>query len=474
MAVLLVGWDGVERTLVQELLENGELPVLGSIVAHGSWRELDGLPGVGDDAHWSTFATGTGPGVHGRFHYVQPPPGSYIPRMTRRDDRSTVRSFWHTLGSQGVRTLVLDVPKSPFDTSEGVTEVVDWMPHGPDSSHVTSSPPELATELEQRRPHGAFSDCDRSTATQADFSDHNRAVDERRSARTSEIQRLLSINQADLVIAVYAEGHCVGHHSWHIHEPKSTADRTLSDALGDPVVSQLKSLDSDLGRLITQVGDVDRVCVFSLTGMGPAIDADTVVRATLEQLNRHWLRARPRAHMRSALVRFKWWLKGSKERVPSSTAFYPVSSNIGGTAIRLNLEGREPRGLVQGDDLKATLVWLRDRLMEMVDDEGQPILKEVLLMGESYPGPRHDAHADLVAMWAIDRPKTATTSITAVTVEPATTWREGDHVSGGWLAAGSGLDVPDRLLQIEELAGFVGSWLSCSEDRPVAYDSVSD
>jgi hypothetical protein len=92
-------------------------------------------------------------------------------------------------------------------------------------------------------------------------------------------------------------------------------------------------------------------------------------------------------------------------------------------------------------------------------------------MGESYPGARHDAHADLVAMWAIDGPKTATTSIT---VEPATKWRDGAHVSGGWLAAGSGLDVPDRSLQIEEVAGFVGSWLLGSEDRPLAQDSVSD
>ena len=58
--VVLVGFDGADRTEIARMADGGQLPVLARMRAEGLWGKLDAFDGLGDDAAWSSFATGVG------------------------------------------------------------------------------------------------------------------------------------------------------------------------------------------------------------------------------------------------------------------------------------------------------------------------------------------------------------------------------------------------------------------------------
>ena len=141
--MLAVGWDGVDRAVVDELLAAGRLPNLATLLDRGRRREVVGLPGLGDDGTWASFSTGLEPGHHGRFHHVQPEPGTYLDHHVVRTEVAAV-PFWAAIADAGRSVAVLDVPKSPM-AGRG-REVVDWMIHGEDGPVPVTNPPELADD----------------------------------------------------------------------------------------------------------------------------------------------------------------------------------------------------------------------------------------------------------------------------------------------------------------------------------------
>ena len=107
--LLVVGWDAADAETVDELLAEGRLPTLASLLDGGRRTDVTGWPGLGDDAIWTTFATGLHPGEHGQFHYVERAPGGF--HLVRSEHRT--EPFWARLADEGITVSVLDVPKSP-------------------------------------------------------------------------------------------------------------------------------------------------------------------------------------------------------------------------------------------------------------------------------------------------------------------------------------------------------------------------
>jgi predicted AlkP superfamily phosphohydrolase/phosphomutase len=143
--LLAIGWDGVDATLVRDLLAAGRLPNLALLQTAGAMTNVAQLPGTGDDAHRATFSIGTEPGDHGRFHHVQPRTGTYLDvDIDRRD--MTDKPFWERLDTAGRRVVVIDVPKSPLAELSRGFEVTDWMVHGPDGPAVRARDPQVARQ----------------------------------------------------------------------------------------------------------------------------------------------------------------------------------------------------------------------------------------------------------------------------------------------------------------------------------------
>ena len=235
--VVLVGFDGADRTEIARMADGGQLPVLARMRAEGLWGRLDAFDGLGDDAAWSSFATGVGPGNHGRRFYRYYRAGTYDYEPFTRN-RIRAAPFWDALSAHGLRVAVLDVPKAPIGTDPENLVIADWMSHGahvppvlcgPDSAwrvrladwldrddtnwncHTAGSPSEFV--VEPRRPRGASAPISRSTSWTA--------------------------REWDALVVVFAETHCAGHFLWDEFER---------------VEAVYRAVDAQLGRIVDAAG----------------------------------------------------------------------------------------------------------------------------------------------------------------------------------------------------------------------------
>lgn len=455
--LLAVGWDAADGDLIRRMLTEHRLPVLAGILGAGTWTPLDGYGGLGDDAHWTSFSTGTPPGVHGRFHFEQAPVGGYQQTMLRRDEPGPARPWWVDLAGRGITASVLDVPKSPYVPHPGVAEIVDWMCHGADSDDPSASSAELHRLCLEHRPHGAFRECYRAQHGDEAIDRHVAAVGERRAAFSEAATTWVRSHDHDLNLAVFSSTHCLGH-------------RYPSGEAGpDPVADELKALDTHLGELIEAWGgDPGRVVVFSLLGMHVAPDAGPATEATVRALNRYWLQRHPTIGWRSAAKILRARARGTRGPVPTADVFTPVKLIAPATAIRLNLEGRERRGILPASQREEVLVWLVDHLHDLRDDEGEPVLAEVLCTEDAFPGPHHDALADVVAVWRLRCPGRVHTSITDVEPDNPRPSTAADHRRGGWMVTGAGLVPKAGSMAIDSLGDQFGSWLGVGQASAAA------
>lgn len=77
--VLVIGLDGLEGSIVEPMLNAGELPNLAKLRADGGFGRVATTNPAQTPVAWSTFATGVNPGGHGIFDFLRRDPGTYLP-----------------------------------------------------------------------------------------------------------------------------------------------------------------------------------------------------------------------------------------------------------------------------------------------------------------------------------------------------------------------------------------------------------
>lgn len=121
---IVIGLDGLEPTIVEAMLQRGELPNLARIRQSGSYSRLRTTYPAQTPVAWSSFATGTNPGAHGIFDFISRDPGTYLPDAAlsrferpksafappRVVNQRKGTPFWQTLSQAGVPSVVLRCP----------------------------------------------------------------------------------------------------------------------------------------------------------------------------------------------------------------------------------------------------------------------------------------------------------------------------------------------------------------------------
>jgi predicted AlkP superfamily phosphohydrolase/phosphomutase len=473
----MIGWDGADRTTVNEWMRKGALPNLTALRARGISGRTASLPGLGDDAHWGSFATGTGPGFHGRFHYRRIVPGSYRLGDFFRD-RMQGEPFWSQIGDAGRRVAVLDVPKSPLAQGLNGIQLADWLPHGEDGPEPVSWPPALAKDLPERfRPRAGFT-CHRLRTGVAELAELYDRIREHLALRTGLALDWLGQEPWNLFLAVFAESHCIGHHCWHLHDPHHPEhDRDAVRMLGDPMREIHQTLDEALGRLLAESGADTTVIVFSLLGMGPNYMNSWLADAVLKQLdtrNGITTKSPPADCPPGASPPIG---AGTDQSEHANATAFIVHSDSCSTALRLNMAGREPHGRVPPGDYRARCQWLADTFLALSDpDDGRPLVSEVVRVADRFPGPHASAYADLLVVWRADAPirRAVSDAVGIIGSGPPHRDRTGNHRPGGWfLAAGPGiapgtLDAPAAIVDLAPTVGAIlGVALRGMEGAPI-------
>ena len=127
--LVILGFDGVDPRLLSRWMGEGKLPILAGLAARGDYRPLASTIPPQSPVAWTSFATGTGPGRHGIFDFIERDPKSYLPDVgtggvhppklwhdlyetTSAEGFTTRRGvpFWRTAAEAGVKAVVLRVP----------------------------------------------------------------------------------------------------------------------------------------------------------------------------------------------------------------------------------------------------------------------------------------------------------------------------------------------------------------------------
>ena len=145
--MVVLGFDGMDPDLVQQLVQVGKLPNLKRLIDQGGLYPLATTHSAESPTAWASFATGVNPGKHNIYDFLVRDTATYLPDlgMVRRQPARflfgyvpiakpkvhSIRggtSFWVTAGRAGVRSSILTVPVTfpPEDVPNG--ELLSGLP----------------------------------------------------------------------------------------------------------------------------------------------------------------------------------------------------------------------------------------------------------------------------------------------------------------------------------------------------------
>jgi predicted AlkP superfamily phosphohydrolase/phosphomutase len=131
--VIIVGLDGIEPTILEDMFAAGELPNLAALRDQGGYGRVATTLPAQTPVAWSSFATGTNPGGHGIFDFVSRDPQTYrLELALNRYEQPGVFQpprvvnlrrgvpFWMGLSDQGIPSAVIRCPCTyPPDEIQG-------------------------------------------------------------------------------------------------------------------------------------------------------------------------------------------------------------------------------------------------------------------------------------------------------------------------------------------------------------------
>jgi predicted AlkP superfamily phosphohydrolase/phosphomutase len=381
---------------------------------------------------------------------------------------------------------IVDVPKSPLSAHLNGIQLQDWGTHDPEPGFPFQSwPPELAAELTSRFGPDPVGDCNDIERTAAGIERFARNLEARIRTKTAICRDLIDRERWDLLLAVFTESHCVGHQCWALHDyTHPSHDPHLARALGDPLKDIYVALDAAVAELLRNAGEDTTVFILASHGMGPHYDGTFMLDEILERLD-----PQPGAWKRRALA---WYQKGKgavrrrilrrpptrvRPRVDHQRWFSIPNNDVYG-GIRVNLVGREPRGLVRpGQEYDALFAELRQKLLELVNvDTGQPLVHELLRTADLYPGQCLDDLPDFLVEWDRAAPIVCVSSPRIGTITKRFGGvRNGDHQPAGlFLATGSGIEAGRRIDPVSVMdfaptvAALLGVPLADVDGEPIA------
>jgi predicted AlkP superfamily phosphohydrolase/phosphomutase len=424
--VLAIGIDAAESTLVRRMIDENELPALGSLLAAGKWLQVRSPSLIGSGAVWPTFLTGEEPMAHGIYSEWKWLPATM---NLRRYEGHHLTPFWKSLAEQGVSTGVFDVPFAPPVGIRQGFEVCEWWAHDSTAAGLRVGPAGVRSLVQGSPPH-PLSANRFVTATP----DSKNNVEELAHAccagarlRGLLAKDLIQETNPQLSVIVFPEIHHAGHQLWHT----VASDQPIYDGL-ERNGSSLKPLLKDVYRAIDgQIGELIRsssaatVIVFALHGMRPALGFPAFLAPLLCE----------RGFARLAPWRSQSWTNRGlsvfaaiKRNTPASlkkfyyqmtpaTATYKLARPTMLPAydwqntrafslptdqygwIRINLIGREAQGIVSPAGYEQLCSELIEMLSTLTSENGELLVEDVTCTAAGEESALVNPLPDLVVHW---------------------------------------------------------------------------
>lgn len=403
--ITLLGLDGATWDLLQPLMAAGQMPHLQRLCAQGArgpllstWPPVTALA-------WPSFYTGQNPGKHGVFSFVQ----------RQADGRERVVSaadvqappLWAWTSAAGLRSGVIGVPLTypPRPLAGFLIPGFLTPPAASQASHPPGLLAELPPDLGDWTFHipplaGEF--------TPARVRDFIAALIADADRRLAAIRHLRQRHQPDLLISVWMATDTVQHLFWGLlhpdhpryHQPEAAALRQL-------ILPLYRRLDEIVGALAAETLPDGLFILMSDHGFGPVNRRLTLNSALLQHgyLRLHRGRLLANRLRRRARRLWPWARPGAARHIQSqpgqsATIDWPRTRAFAGAAhelcIHLNRSDRFRHGSVSPAAAPALAAEMREMLLALRDDAGQPLLAAVDMGAGCFSGPAAHLAPDLI------------------------------------------------------------------------------
>ncbi len=131
--VVILGFDGMDYSLLSNFIKEGKLPTLSRLSKTGTFTKLISTNPPESPVAWSSFMTGCNPGKHNIFDFLARDPQNYLPQLSLAEVKPPKFTlpvgkykvplvpgpiigkrkgipFWELLGERDINTAVLRVP----------------------------------------------------------------------------------------------------------------------------------------------------------------------------------------------------------------------------------------------------------------------------------------------------------------------------------------------------------------------------
>lgn len=90
--MIVLGFDGMDHSIVWRLMQKGELPNMQKLAQSGTFNAMQTTIPPQSPVAWGSFITGADPGVFGIYDFLHRDPQTYIPKFSQSD---TLPASWH-------------------------------------------------------------------------------------------------------------------------------------------------------------------------------------------------------------------------------------------------------------------------------------------------------------------------------------------------------------------------------------------
>ena len=358
--VAFVGIDGVPRSVLQDGIERGFMPNVAEMAEEGTLTGIDSVVPPESSACWPAMTTGTYPTRTGVFGFQEREKDSYETYVPLSNHVSGKR-VWEAVGDADRHSVVLNVPVTfPPDDIEGTLVSGFLTPTVEDASAD-----ERVVDYLKSSDYRIDTDASLGHEDKHDFvEDAHETLD----SREESFHHFMDEDWS-LFWGVIMETDRVNHFLYEDYEN--------DDELAEEFVNFYERVDEVLGGIRERLDDETTLIVAADHGFC-TLDYEVDLNA--------WLRE-------------QGWLSfadddaDSLEDIDEETRAYSLIPG----RFYVNLEGREPEGVVPQDEYDETVEELEDALLSLEDPDGEPVVERVVHKEEIGEG-ADERTPDLVAI----------------------------------------------------------------------------
>lgn len=393
-ATLFLSLDGATPFLIERWTADGHLPNLASLLKKCQETQVRCADGFGNDAFWNGLCTGCTPGETGYFFRLKLNPENYHLEFKEPGLQVTQDYFWTSLSSTSAKMAIIDIPELKHGGQINGMEISEWLPHAR-SSQLATCPAELQQDLLDRfgdDPLGGSTERNIPRSDEETERDVNLLL-QSIEQKTRAANHYLGRGGWDFFAVGYQQAHDAGHQFWHLHDPEhSRYSRRWHENHGDPLLKIYQRIDDGIGELVNKAGNYTNLVIVAGLSMQSKASCNSILDQVLWEIDIHDRRAAGQAYPQ-------------KEELDKRRFFSVPHNNLSG-AIRINLAGRESRGVVaEGQQYEETIDMLRQRLPQVINLETEePVVSHIVPIRETYSGQGVNELADLFVVWKRETP----------------------------------------------------------------------